>query len=132
MPAWGVESFSNDDAMEWLSELENAEDAEPLWAALRAVTDESADELEASTCVIALAAAETVAALNGHPSPTLPEELTRWVARHRMNVDPALTGLALNAVEAVQTSSELKDRWEDSGSLEEWQVDLDSLRARLR
>ncbi len=75
MGTWGAKSFENDDAMDWIAVIEEASDTEPMKDALAAVLEAEGEYLEAPDCSNAMAAAEVIAALNGAPSPDLPEEV---------------------------------------------------------
>lgn len=71
MGAWGSGSFDNDDALDWVNDLEGSKGTAVIEFALQAVLDES-DYLEAPECSAALCAAEVVAALKGAPGQGLP------------------------------------------------------------
>jgi hypothetical protein len=62
MGAWGTEPFANDDAMDWIADLETAKDLRVVRAALDAVPGDGAEYIEAPVGCVALAAAEVVAA----------------------------------------------------------------------
>lgn len=130
MGAWGYGSFDNDDALDWVNELERSEDLSAITRALDAVTDNSADYLEAPDCSVALAAAEVVAALAGNPSPSLPEEVTQWLCVHK-DVDADTVSKAKRAVNIVLLNSELKELWEESDEFERWRAVVTDLLCRL-
>jgi hypothetical protein len=69
MGAWGFGSFDNDDAADWIFELEESSGVTALVSAFKAIKPDR--YLEAPECSVALAAAEVVAALRGRPLPTL-------------------------------------------------------------
>ena len=121
MGAWGTGSFANDDAMDWVAELEAAADARVLHEALVAVDlgEEDEEYLDASAGSVALAAAEVVAALCGRPAASLPPEVIAWVAAHPLRPDAALVELAARAVAAVADDparSELRDLWDEAAA----------------
>ena len=130
MGAWGVSTFENDDASDWVYRLEEAEDLALLEQTLRAAA-EPAGYLESTTCSEALAAAEVVAALSGRPAPDLPEEVHTWVKAHRQKVNPKLRDLALHAVDQVAGDSELKELWQESDEMAAWADRVQELRGRL-
>ena len=68
MGAWGIGTFENDDAGDWVDRLEESEGLTLLTETLAPAADPSG-YLEAPTCTEALAAAEVVAALAGRPAP---------------------------------------------------------------
>ena len=113
MGAWGSGSFENDDAMDWVIDLEEAGDLSILTDAFEAVTDQDADDLEAPDCAAALAAAEVVAAMAGRPAAALPDEVTAWIAGREPASGP-LKALARRAVDKVLAGSELAELWEES------------------
>ena len=129
MGTWEAGSFDNDDAQDWLAELEDANDTEPITEALLAVT-ENDDYVEAPESQQALAAAEIVAAMNGYPVADLPEEAAAWVEEHDRAPSKRQLDLARRAVERVRTDSELKELWEEQEP-NEWYEKVDDLKARL-
>ncbi|HEX6106490.1 MAG TPA: DUF4259 domain-containing protein [Gemmatimonadales bacterium] len=130
MGAWGVGTFENDEASDWIYQLEETTDAELLTSTLRAAA-EPEGYLEAPTCSEALAAAEVVAALVGRPSPDLPEEVRSWVAAHRVRVPDDLRALSVRAIDQVAADSELKELWAETKEQREWADRLEELRGRL-
>jgi Domain of unknown function (DUF4259) len=132
MGAWDTGPFDNDDASDWLYDLENATDSGLIEAALRGVTEAGEDELEAADCCCALAAAELVAALRGQPPGKLPETADAWLeANEGMDVD-SLVKTALTAVARIRKNSELKDQWEESADTAAWYASLDDVTQRLK
>ncbi len=130
--AWGYGTFENDDALDWLSELEPTSGTQLLQAAVRQV-DTRARYVEAPTCSIALAAAEVIAAANGHSAKKLPPEVTVWIKRVRPIVSAALLVEARTAVEMCrgEKNSELRELWQESKDEKSWLDDTASLLERL-
>jgi hypothetical protein len=129
MGAWGPESFANDDALDWIVELEQATDAGLLHHTLSAAADEP-DYLEVDGASKAVAAAEVLAALAGLPATHLPEEVMVWVRARYAMVDKNLIALALRSLDRVRRDSELADLWAESGPTE-WESVIAELRSRL-
>jgi hypothetical protein len=129
MGAWGTESFANDDALDWLAELEQASTSEVLAQALAAAVDEP-DYLEVDVASRAVAAAEVVAALTGRPACDLPANTTAWVASQTEANVEQLVALARHAIDRVQRDSELADLWAESDNTA-WVNSLEDLRSRL-
>jgi Domain of unknown function (DUF4259) len=129
MGAWGHSAFENDDALDWMAELEVAEDPSVLMAAFEAVLGTDEDYIEIPEASITISAAEVVAALLGQTDPTLPQEVQAWVAGQE-NVDVSVVEKARSAVNRVLEDSELKDVWEDSGS-DDWKMGVEALLRRL-
>jgi hypothetical protein len=132
MGSWGTEVFANDDAMDWIAELENTDDIGVVERALSAVNDASG-YLEAPDCSVALAAAEVVATILKRPGPDVPSEVFEWIARVGREISPSLPDDAQRAVERVASDSELLELWEEAGEpgLGEWRATLAELSTRL-
>ncbi len=127
MGAWGFQAFENDDALDWMGELESA-GAEAVRQGLVAVNDGYIDASEGS---IAVAAAEVTAAAQGSPCGDLPENVATWVAAHGAELGAEDAQLALQVVERVAGGeSELAELWDDADE-PEWRESLEDLTARL-
>jgi len=129
MGAWGVLPFENDNASDWVWNLEEAEDTSVLSEALEAVT--SQDEI-IEECEEGIAAAEVVAALLGKPLAELPDEVTDFVKRQGKKKPSAeLIKQAVTVVRRIVEASNLKEAWDESGSAKEWHTTMDDLLKRL-
>jgi hypothetical protein len=132
MGAWGSGVFENDDAGDWVWELEDDENGAVILEALAAVVDVPADEfVDVSDASNALAAAEVVASAAGRTAMELPGEAREWIGRNASFVTPPIIALARVAVERVATDSELKELWDEAAD-PAWQQVVDGLRDRLR
>lgn len=129
MGAWGVLPFENDNALDWVWNLEEVGDTSVLTDALEAAV--STAELD-EDCEEAVAAAEVVAALRGKPLAELPDEVTEFLRTQRKQKPPAkLVKLAITAVQRIAEASHLKDRWDESDKAREWQEAMKDLLQRL-
>ena len=131
MGAWGYGSFENDDAGDWVWELEDAKNLDPVLSAIETIENGGA-YLEAPDCSIAIAAAEVVAAIFGKPSDDLPESLHEIVDGLSGSVPPTLKSRAGAVVLRIKTESELKELWSESGALDDWETQIDGLLMRLQ
>jgi len=114
MGAWGVLPFENDNALDWVWSLEDAEDFSVLSEAIDAVA--SQDKI-IEDCEEAIAAAEVIAALRGHPLPELPNEVAEFVKKHtKKKPSDQPMKLAIAVVSRISETSDLKSRWEKSGA----------------
>jgi hypothetical protein len=129
MGAWAHGSFDNDDAMDWVGELEELDDTEPIDWAFEEVL-EADDYLEAPEASIGLAAAEVVAAMIGKPASELPGEVASWVAG-KEPPETALVKKAQQVVRRVLEGSELKELWDESEDSAKWQQEVEGLLHRL-
>lgn len=127
MGAWGPGQFENDDALDFLAELDGPDDLETAFAALPPA---EGGEVEATEAARAMAAAEIVAAMMGRPGPDCPEDL-----RARLEAfgapDRKLVELAREAVSRVLFDSELLDLWAESEACEDWNRSVTDLIDRL-
>jgi hypothetical protein len=130
MGAWGAGSFDNDDAHDWVYELEES-GVDAIHSALAEVID-GGGYVEAPECSMAIAAAEVVAAVLGRPTrAALPEGARSFLAT-RPPVDLDLADRARAAIDRVLApDSELRDLWEESDSFATWKRGLVELRSRL-
>jgi hypothetical protein len=127
--AWGYGSFDNDDAMDWVGELEGADGTQLITDALDVVL-QAEDYLESPDAAIGLAAAEVVAALLGRPTANLPPEVASWVAGKKPP-RAALVRKAQRAVQRVLENSELKELWAESEDADRWAQEVNGLLQRL-
>ena len=131
MGTWGIGSFENDDAADWLNELEEAENSRCLQKAFKAVLRND-DRIELPQACAAVAAAEVVAAWNGKPAKDLPQEVLNFLKRVDDPPDPALLEMADATLARLQEDEcELREAWEESESVDEWTAAIEELRDRL-
>ncbi len=91
MGAWGLGTFENDDAVEWLDELQASVDSAVLQSAL-VETGIGEEYLEAPEGAHILCAGEIIAALQGQSASDLPDEARDWVQKHKsLDVSPLIT-----------------------------------------
>ena len=137
MGTLGVEAFANDDALDWLLELDPAAGVSPVLAALERAAGAADPHLDARTATVALAAAELLAALRGRPHPALPEMAADWLAAVTLasptGAAPSTEELVLatRALDLVVTSSVLAEIWSQRPDEAQWRSELDGLRLRL-
>ncbi len=130
MGVWGPGTFENDDALDWVNELERSEDLSVIVATFNLVVDSSANYVEAFDSSTALAAAEVVAALAGSPRSSLPDQVIQWLHVHQ-SVDMDIVSKARQAINTILHNSELKELWEEVGQFEEWEAEVTDLLCRL-
>ena len=82
MGTWGTGTFENDGASDWVYDLEETKaPVQFLSDTLKAGLND--EYLESGDAENALAAAEVVAALLGHPAANLPQSVTSWLSIRR-------------------------------------------------
>ena len=128
MGAWGTAAFDNDDASDWVYELEDGGVA-VVDAALDAALE--ADQLDGPTDVNAIAAGEVVAAARGRPAAGLRDDIAALAA----GLTPAITAdharRARAAAERVLAASEVAGLWAEAGDDAEWRGVVNDLIGRL-
>ena len=128
--AWGVGSFENDSAMDWVYELELSTSSSFLGETFDHV--EGRNYLEVDECSAAIAAAEVVASIIEKSLSHLPDAVQEWAGKY----DEIDNNLKLEAVAAVMRcadiqTSELAQLWGESSS-NEWSSYMSTLQSRLQ
>lgn len=113
MGAWGVGVFDNDDACDWVYDLEKSDGLDVIESTLdKLINDE--EYIEAPEGCNALAAAEVIAALSSRPSAGLTEEVRAWL-EGKPAPGAELIAKARKATDAVESErSELFQLWKDA------------------
>lgn len=135
MGTWGVGSFENDDAFDFLNEVFASPD---YMVTMQSVLDAVVVPglwrllfgLDAPSCCAALAAAEIVAALRGRPGADMPKQVAAFV-KGKPKPGRDVVAKAQLAVRQVWTQSELRDLWKEAGDLARWQRAVTALSRRL-
>lgn len=130
MGAWGSGPFENDDAGDWVYDLEGADDFALVRDALDVASSRYLDAHEGAAAVAA--AAVVAAALDAGAVDGLPEEVVAWLeghARQSEKADAARAAAALDRV--VGEHSELADLWDEAPDGPAWRSGIAALRSRL-
>jgi hypothetical protein len=131
MGAWACGPFDNDDASDWVYELEGADDL----GLCRDAIEEAAlvsGYLDLGEGARAMAAAEVLAAAAGRRGGDLPEDVDAWLDTIRPEATSEDLAMARRAVERVKgRDSELAELWAESDSRIEWVALADDLLKRL-
>jgi hypothetical protein len=134
MGAWSYESFGNDDACDWIAQLEDYDDLGFVESTLDVVLAVGDDYLEAPEACEAIAAAEVVARLQGRSGSkdSGSETVDAWVERVKLQPSPILIDKARRALDRILTEpSELLELWEEAEPSGEWQAAVKKLKARV-
>jgi hypothetical protein len=130
MGTWGINPFENDDAMDWLGELQEKGDLAFLAASLS--PEEIEGYLEAPDGVCILCASEIIAAAVTGESENLPAEALSWLQEHDLDL-LSLVPLARTKVARVLADrSEISELWEENPEdFPAWRDSVVRLQARL-
>jgi hypothetical protein len=134
MGAWSQESFGNDDACDWASELEGSNDLEFIESTLDGVLATDKDYLEAPEASQAVAAAETIARLQGNVGTrdAYSKSVDEWIDRVKLVPPQALARKAHEALDRIlERPSELLELWEEGGDGAPWIEAIKNLKARI-
>ena len=128
MAMWGTGSFENDDARDWLGQLDKV--APEALTQIFAGAADGSNYIESPKASVVVAAAEVVA-LSGSSSSGVPAGILNWTADNRAAFTAELKALAVRALERVRRNSELKDLWLEADGLNDWIAAIQELQTRL-
>ena len=128
MGAWGTAAFDNDDASDWVYELEK-DGIAAVDAALKEALGPG--ELETPTDVNAIAAGEVIATALGRPVADLREDIVGLANGLAASVTPEHAPRARSAVERVLAGSEVAELWAETDDEDEWRGLVQDLIRRL-
>jgi len=134
MGAWAVDAFGNDDACDWAADLIQFNDLSLIEDTLANALVPGDDDLEAPDASEAIAAAETIARLQGHfgEKTAYTEDLDRWVAKIKITPSASLAQKAHTVIDRVLTpTSELYALWQDSDDFESWKASVLNIKSRI-
>jgi len=131
MGAWDNGNFGNDDAMDFVADVQNTDS---IVHAIVTISNTPINEyIESSDSCNTLAAIEYIATAMGNTAKDFPEEALEWVSNNKLVLlqDEKLITHAHVALEKIKTNSELKELWEESGEFEAWLKVVDGLKQRI-
>ena len=128
MGAWGTAAFDNDDASDWVYDLEKRG-----VAAIEAALDdvEGSTDLEMPIDANAIAAGEVVAAAMGRPVDGLRQDVLHLATAVAADLTPEHASRAGAAAQRVLARSELAELWDESDEGAQWRRSVDDLVRRL-
>ena len=137
MGTWGFKTFENDNAGDWVYDLEDSKDRTVIHSALNRIL-KSGEYLEASDCQEGLAAAEVVLAGVSGDRARVTEEVGAWLdkkhglfRKRSVDFDGTDVRLATDTCEKILNESELKELWAESEEYAKWEADVKEIVSRL-
>lgn len=127
MGTWGIRPFENDEALDFLEEVEDAEDRLGALARPLEHVAFSGDYLETADLTEAIAAAAVIGAVLKPEAAENEPYLPGWIADvDRGGLDNALVETARKALRRAMHpgDNELHELWSEAAAAEEWQEDL--------
>ncbi|MBL8257152.1 MAG: DUF4259 domain-containing protein [Pseudoxanthomonas mexicana] len=134
MGTWGIGSFENDHAADFMIDVLDSGDLSLIRDVLDNVLT-STEYVEAPDAELAIVAAEIVAAACGRFSLAAQQEagLADWLARVRPAVDDELREQAGNALRRILAEhSELRELWDETDDFKDWQATVTDLAQQLQ
>jgi hypothetical protein len=131
--AWGIGPFENDDALDFVSQLQEYDSYRAIWLPFGDIID-SDTYIDATIGAQTIAAAEVVAALRGKSRPALPDDLANWVKSKNWSGDVKLVGTAEMCLKKVldPSRSELAQLWKETDQYDAWLAAGEELLKDLR
>lgn len=133
MGSWGHGNLENDAAADWLFEWQEIKTTGFVEGTLDELLENTSSP-DPRLCQEALAAAEVVAAWNGHPAPDFDPEALSLVQQVEVEEDELeeLKQKSKSAITVISGDSGLMELWEDSLEMDQWRSALKDLVVRLR
>lgn len=134
MGTWAVDAFGNDSACDWAYELEKTKDLLLIDKALAKILAVGKDYVEAYDAEEAIAAAETIARLQGNFGEQTghTEIVDTWVKTVQKTPDSDLCKKAHAVLDKILSEpSELLELWQESEALEAWKQSIMDLKSRI-
>jgi hypothetical protein len=133
MGSWGHGNLENDAAADWLFEWQEIKTTGFVEGTLDELLENTSSP-DPRLCQEALAAAEVVAAWNGHPAPAFDPEALSLVQQVEVEEDELeeLKQKSKSAITVISGDSGLMELWEDSLEMDKWRSALKDLVVRLR
>lgn len=135
MGAWSHEPFGNDDALDWVYQLENVKDESVLARVFNRAIENQDDYLEADDGFVIVAAAEVVAKLlgKGTQQDGYTEQVDAWVKSVDFQPSADLLAKAQTALDLVLgEESELNELWAEAEDRDNWRSSVEALKLILK
>lgn len=131
METSGTNNLENDAAADWLFEWQEFKTAGFVEGTLDELLETSRPDPR--LCQEALAAAEVVAAKNGHPAPQMDKETLQAVEQMDLDAEDLdeMKQKAKSVITIVSGDSNLMAQWEDTNEIADWRSSLINLAHRL-
>ncbi|MFB4320859.1 DUF4259 domain-containing protein [Priestia sp. BR_2] len=128
MGAWGVKSFENDSALDWLLEFQDEKDLTKVVIKIFDFMNECKEDefVDSEISSEVIAAAEIVAALFGSPCMDLPPNIAKWVKK-KQSYDRSLVSTFDKIVNIIYTKEEVNREWREQSKEQKWSYSLNLL-----
>lgn len=130
---WGVNTFDNNDAIEWLKDIEKNNDFKKVNTLIKSLNDlADLDDVVLKECTEALAAIELVASAKTDNFKTFPADKLEWLSNAEYSFSEAEIKAALKLAQSIKKDSEIRELFLDSPMLKTWNEYMDDLIKKLK
>lgn len=131
MGTWGLGTFEDDIACDWLEDLH---DSDPIAFFTACLDLEGLEELDYLACIGVVCTSEILCAHATEPRHDLPESANQWLIQNR---ELALSGFLPRCIDGLRRvadpKSEMSMRWEDGAeNFVAWKNHISDLQQRLQ
>ena len=128
MGAWGVKSFENDSALDFITELEDEKDLTIIVFKFSEFISASEEEeiIDSDMATEVLAAAEIVSVLLGNLSDEVPKKIYKWIEKKR-NYDRKIISLFNEIINEGDFDNEFINTWNNYTKDQKWKYILNYL-----
>lgn len=132
MGTWGIKTFEDDTACDWIYDLEESDGLEFLRASLNPA--EEGGYLRFMSCVPILCASEVIHGILFGPREGLPEDAIKWIGENKGLDVAGLRALCVEKIGRVLgENSELNELWEENEEeYASWKANVVALQEALR
>mgnify|MGYP001816227907 CR=1 FL=1 len=130
MGSWGLGTFEDDIACDWLEDLH---DSDPIAFFVQCLDLSDLQYVQFLACVGVVCTAEIIHALLCEPRNGLPESAHQWLGAHQgLHVLPLIPDTIAGLRRVMGPDSEMRELWEDNQELyEDWMIQISDLLKRL-
>lgn len=131
MGTWGIKTFENDCALDWISEFQEEKNlslvAIKFFEVIKEAIEKPDELLDSDLATEALASAELVSALLDAPSDELPVKVIKWLEKKKTTFDKGLISMFNEIVKNTDFDEDFKLIWKDYSKEEKWGFVLNCL-----
>ena len=129
---WGINTFDNNDALEWLKKLKISNNFNEVANLVNQYqTQEAIDDLILKQCTELLAAVEVIASAKTDDFKTFPADQVDWLANSEYSYDDKVFAAAKKTAELIKKDSEIRELYLESPLLKSWEEYMNELINKL-
>jgi len=130
MGSWGLGTFEDDIACDWLEDLQ---ESDPIAFFEQCLDLSDHQYVEFLACVGVVCTAEIIHSLISEPRTGLPEAAHQWLGEHRrLNILPFIPDAIAGLRRVMGPDSEMRELWEDNDAMHcDWMIQMRDLVKRL-